>query len=80
MKESLMSFLILLTIIILIGSLIGLITLSIGVLIGNLTFYVSEFVKKKIKNFKHHFNKSPTGIWYYYKGYKYYSNNKKELK
>lgn len=64
MKEFL-SFFILLITVILIGCLMGLITLSIGVLIGNLTFYISEFIKKKIKNFKHRFDKSPTGVWFY---------------
>lgn len=57
----------------LIGSLIGLIVLSIGALIGNLIFYISEFIKKKIKNFKHRCDKHPTGIWYYYKGCKHFA-------
>lgn len=63
----------------LIGSLIGLIALSIGVLIGNLTFYISEFIKKKIKNFKHRFDEPPTGIWVYNGTERKFVENKQEI-
>lgn len=63
----------------LIGFLIGLIALSIGALIGNLTFYISEFIKKKIKNFKHRFDEPPTGIWVYNGTERKLVENKQEI-